>query len=83
MVQNFKWEIIGEVVAAPQQGRGGGGGAAPPRLHNGQHWDFVFDVDAEEGAPPKKLPCNRGENPYLVAERFLEQEGLPMGTASR
>ncbi|GAX81885.1 hypothetical protein CEUSTIGMA_g9313.t1 [Chlamydomonas eustigma] len=69
---NFKWEMIGEVVAAPQ----GQGGAQ--KMHNGQLWDFVFDVDAEEGAPPKKLPCNRGENPYLVAERFLEQENLPL-----
>ena len=48
------------------------------QLHNGQQWDFVFDVDAEEGAPPRKLACNRGENPYLVADRFLEQEGLPL-----
>ena len=55
--------------------------SAPPpsQLHLGQHWDFVFDVDAEEGAPPKKLACNRGENPYIVADRFLQQEELPMG----
>ena len=51
----------------------------PPQLHLGQHWDFVFDVDAEEGAPPKKLACNRGENPYIVADRFLQQEELPVG----
>ena len=36
-------------------------------------------MDAEEGAPPKKLACNRGENPYIVADRFLQQEELPTG----
>ena len=37
----------------------------------------MFDVDAEEGAPPRKLPMNRGDNPYIVAERWLEEQGLP------
>ena len=37
----------------------------------------MFDVDAEEGAPPRKLALNRGDNPYSVAERFLEEQGLP------
>ena len=37
----------------------------------------VFDVDAEEGAPPRKLALNRGDNPYDVADRFLEDHGLP------
>lgn len=37
----------------------------------------VFDVDAEEGAPPRKLALNRGDNPYLVADRWLEEQGLP------
>ena len=37
----------------------------------------VFDVDAEDGAPPRKLALNRGDNPYLVADRWLEEQGLP------
>ena len=37
----------------------------------------MFDVDWEDGAPPKKLALNRGDNPYTVADRFLEQEALP------
>jgi len=48
------------------------------KTHGGQEWDYVFDVDAEEGAPPRKLPANRGEDPYAVADRFLIQEGLPV-----
>ena len=41
------------------------------------HPAAVFDVDAEEGAPPRKLALNRGDNPYLVADRWLEEQGLP------
>ena len=39
----------------------------------------VFDVDVAEGQPPLKLALNRGDNPYLVADRFLEEHGLPDG----
>jgi len=42
-----------------------------------QTWDYVFDVDWEDGAAPKKLALNRGDNPYDVADRFLAQEDLP------
>lgn len=39
--------------------------------------DFVFDVDIADGEPTKKLAVDRGEDPYDVADRFLEQESLP------
>jgi hypothetical protein len=51
--------------------------AAQPPAGWLQMWDYVFDVDAEDGAPPKKLALNRGENPYAVADRFLADEDLP------
>lgn len=38
----------------------------------------MFDVDVADNEPPKKLPCNVGENPYDVADRFLEAENLPV-----
>lgn len=41
----------------------------PSKWHNGQQYDFVVDVDFEEGVPPKKLAFNRSDNPYNVAER--------------
>lgn len=47
-------------------------------MHQGKEWDYVFDVDVAEGAPPRKLPYNRGENPYIAADRFIEEEGLPL-----
>ena len=41
----------------------------PSKWHNGEQYDFVVDVDFEEGVPPKKLAFNRSDNPYNVAER--------------
>ena len=47
------------------------------QFHAGKQWDYVFDVDVEEGAPPRKLAMNKGDNPHQVAERFLIEENLP------
>lgn len=38
----------------------------------------MFDVDVADGAPPLKLPMNKAEDPYDVAERFLMRHGLPV-----
>lgn len=46
--------------------------APPPfarQFWGGAEWDFVFDVDIEEGAPPRKLALNVEDNPYIVADR--------------
>lgn len=63
------WIKIGDVV----------GSAAPDlkKEFNGKEWDYVFDVDIEDGAPPLKLPYNLNENLYLAAERFLSMNELP------
>lgn len=39
------------------------------KYYAGQEYDFVFDVDIHEGAAPLKLPVNRSDNPYIVADR--------------
>lgn len=64
------WQKVGEVVDAVGSGR--------KQLYNGKEYDYVFDVDIQEGAPPLKLPVNVSENPYAVAQRFLEQNDLSM-----
>jgi phospholipase A-2-activating protein len=46
----MNWQKIGEVVDAVGSGR--------KQLYNGQEYDYVFDVDVQEGAPPLKLPYN-------------------------
>ncbi|KDQ19766.1 hypothetical protein BOTBODRAFT_27194 [Botryobasidium botryosum FD-172 SS1] len=63
------WQKIGEVVDAIGSGR--------KQLYQGKEYDFVFDVDVKEGAPPLKLPYNATENPYQAAQRFLAANDLP------
>lgn len=69
-VASGRWEKIGEVV--------GGVGSSQKKLHDGKEYDYVFDVDIADGVPPLKLPYNASENPYVVAQRFLEKNELPL-----
>ncbi|EIN07144.1 phospholipase A-2-activating protein [Punctularia strigosozonata HHB-11173 SS5] len=64
------WQKIGDVVDAVGSGR--------KQLYQGREYDYVFDVDIKDGAPPLKLPYNANENPFAVAQRFLEANDLPM-----
>lgn len=64
------WQQIGEVVDAVGSGR--------KQLYKGVEYDYVFDVDIKEGAPPLKLPYNANENPFAAAERFLNVNDLPL-----
>lgn len=45
----------------------------------GQDYDYVFDVDIEDGKPPLKLPYNVSQNPYEAATKFIQDNNLPMG----
>ena len=45
-----KWSKIGDVVDAVGEKR--------KQLHEGQEYDYVFDVDIGEGMPALKLPYN-------------------------
>ncbi|KAK2466759.1 hypothetical protein APHAL10511_001017 [Amanita phalloides] len=64
------WEKIGDVVDAIGQGR--------KQLYQGKEYDYVFDVDIQDGVPPLKLPYNVSENPFAAAQRFLQQNELPL-----
>jgi PFU (PLAA family ubiquitin binding) len=44
------WVKIGDVVDAVGSNR--------KQLHEGKEYDYVFDVDIKDGAPPLKLPYN-------------------------
>src|ERR1700724_1482821 len=59
------WTKIGDVVNAVSQSQ--------KQTYNGIEYDYVFDVDIQEGAPALKLPYNVAENPYAAAQRFLDQ----------
>jgi phospholipase A-2-activating protein len=65
-----KWEKIGEVV-------GSAGGSGLKQTYNGKQYDYVFDIDIEDGKPALKLPYNVTQNPYEAATKFLTDNELP------
>ncbi|OWM89209.1 phospholipase A-2-activating protein isoform X2 [Punica granatum] len=65
-----KWDKIGEVVDGPED-------TSRPVL-DGVQYDYVFDVDIGDGEPIRKLPYNRSDNPYDVADKWLLKENLPL-----
>ncbi|RLV86859.1 Protein DOA1 [Meyerozyma sp. JA9] len=64
-----EWVKIGDVV--------GSTGSTEKKSFDGKEYDFVFDVDVEDGAPPLKLPFNHNDNPYEAADKFLAANELP------
>ncbi|XP_052193453.1 uncharacterized protein LOC127801946 [Diospyros lotus] len=66
-----KWDKIGEVVDGPDDSM------KRPAL-DGTQYDYVFDVDIGDGEPIRKLPYNRSDNPYAVADKWLLKENLPL-----
>ncbi|CAO2813433.1 unnamed protein product [Amaranthus hypochondriacus] len=70
-MKEYKWDKIGEVVDGP------GDGLKRPVL-DGKEYDHVFDVDIGDGEPIRKLPCNRSDNPYDTADKWLLKENLPL-----
>lgn len=67
-----EWISVGTVVdSAASSGR--------KVEYLGQDYDYVFDVDIEDGKPPLKLPYNLSQNPYEAATKFIQNNELPMG----
>ena len=64
-----QWNLIGTVVS--------GEGTGSKKTYNGKEYDYVFDIDIEDGKPPLKLPYNLTENAWDAARRFLEANELP------
>ena len=65
-----QWQKIGQLVDSAASG--------DKVMYQGQEYDFVFDVDIEDGKPPLKLPFNATQNPYDAATKFLQDNELPM-----
>ncbi|KAG4988424.1 hypothetical protein AAZX31_11G118400 [Glycine max] len=65
-----KWDKIGEVVDGPEESN--------RQFFDGIQYDYVFDVDIGDGMPTRKLPYNRSDNPYDVADKWLLKENLPL-----
>lgn len=66
-----EWTTVGTVVDAV-------GSSGKSTSYAGQDYDFVFDVDIEDGKPPLKLPYNLSQNPYEAATKFIQDNELPM-----
>ncbi|KAK4247718.1 PUL domain-containing protein [Corynascus novoguineensis] len=66
-----RWVHVGTVVDSS-------GSSGRKVQYNGREYDYVFDVDIEEGKPPLKLPYNLSENPYEAATKFLGDNELPI-----
>ncbi|KAJ5833486.1 hypothetical protein N7474_001797 [Penicillium riverlandense] len=67
-----EWIAVGTVVDSV-------GSSGRKTEYLGQDYDFVFDVDIEDGKPPLKLPYNLSQNPYEAATKFIQDNELPMG----
>ncbi|AGO11520.1 AaceriAER448Wp [[Ashbya] aceris (nom. inval.)] len=65
-----QWAKVGDVV--------GSSGSDRKTEFQGKMYDYVFDVDIEDGAPPLKLALNANDNPYDVADKFIAQNDLPV-----
>ncbi|KAI9929936.1 hypothetical protein ASPWEDRAFT_101851 [Aspergillus wentii DTO 134E9] len=66
-----EWIAVGTVVdAASSSGK--------KTEYLGQDYDYVFDVDVEDGKPPLKLPFNVSQNPYDAATKFIQDNELPI-----
>ncbi|KAI1260388.1 ubiquitin homeostasis protein lub1 [Xylariaceae sp. FL1019] len=64
-----QWTNVGTVVDAE-------GSSGRKVEHNGESFDYVFDVAIEEGQPSLKLPYNLSENPYSRAQKFIDDNEL-------
>lgn len=65
------WMNVGTVVDAV-------GSSGKKKGYLGKDYDYVFDVDIEDGKPPLKLPFNLSQNPYEAATKFIQDNELPM-----
>merc|ERR1712093_658642 len=66
-----EWTLVGTVVDAV-------GSSGKKTEYNGKEYDFVFDVDMEDGKPPLKLPYNVSQNPYDAATKFIQDNEAPI-----
>lgn len=65
------WMSVGTVVDAV-------GSSGKKTDYFGKDYDYVFDVDIEDGKPPLKLPYDLSQNPYEAATKFIQDNELPM-----
>jgi phospholipase A-2-activating protein len=71
-----RWMKIGDVVGSADSTAGGHGSATGEKiLFEGKYYDYVFNVDLDEGVP-LKLPYNVSEDPWHAAQAFIHRHEL-------
>lgn len=77
--EKFEWELVGEAMGSKNGGPGGAanaqGGATMKNEHEGKAYDQIVDVDIG-GGRMIKLPFDRDDDPYEVAQAFCLKHGL-------
>lgn len=68
----FEWTKVGDVVGNADQDKD----PSAKTLFEGKEYDFVFNVDIQDGVPPLKLPFNLGDDPYMAAQQFIHKHDL-------
>ncbi|VDD74450.1 unnamed protein product [Mesocestoides corti] len=68
-----RWVKVGDVVGSIDDSATG----SNRTLFEGREYDYVFTVDFDENAPPVKLPYNKTDDPWHVAQAFLFKHNLP------
>lgn len=64
-----QWVKVGDVVGAVNND-------SQKQLYEGKEYDYVFSIDIQDGVPPLKLPYNKTEDPWHVAQTFIHKNGL-------
>ncbi|CAH0395801.1 unnamed protein product [Bemisia tabaci] len=69
-----EWTKIGDVMGTND---GKDEATTPGKVkYMGKEYDYVFDVDIEDGKPAIKLPYNKGDDPWHAAQNFIHQNNL-------
>ena len=66
--RHYQWFLMADVIEGKR--------TSGKPIYNGVEYDYVFSVDIDKEKPHLKLPYNKGENPYIVANKFLKDNNL-------
>ncbi|GAB1603500.1 phospholipase A-2-activating protein-like [Argonauta hians] len=67
-----QWDLLGDVTGSGTDDHAPVG----KTTYKGKEYDYVFSVDIDPSLPTLKLPYNLNENPWLVANDFLQANDL-------
>lgn len=71
-----RWMKIGDVVgSADSTAQGQASATGEKIMFEGKYYDYVFNVDLDEGVP-LKLPYNLTEDPWHAAQAFIHRHEL-------